>query len=175
MGLKFPPSGFTDRTAARAGVRYASWLRRLGGLVVDGLIIGMIRYLVWGLFSYVLSPISNQYVVRIVFAGTLGAIAVVYATLCLWKLEGQTPGMRVLQIRCVHASDRRSPTLAQALTRSLTAGVVLTLPWMLSFYRHWTWLAVVPVLAVLWPLIAQRRQTWWDVLAATVVLDDRGY
>jgi len=36
-------------------------------------------------------------------------------------------------------------------------------------------IGLASVVAWFWPLIDQRRQTWWDHLAATVVLDDRGW
>jgi len=173
MGVRFPPSGFTDRTAALAGVRYASWLRRAGGLVVDGLLIGMINYLIAGVLAFAVGPITNQFVSILFLVGRLSIVSIVYATLCLAKLHGQTPGMRVLQIRCVPVSQRGVVSMPQALTRAIIAAVVLSIPWLFS-YKLWAVL-LVPLAAYLWPLIDQRRQTIWDYVAATVVLDDRGF
>jgi len=63
--------------------------------------------------------------------------------------------------------------MPQALTRAIIAAVVLSIPWLFS-YKLWAVL-LVPLAAYLWPLIDQRRQTIWDYVAATVVLDDRGF
>ncbi|HEY8080928.1 MAG TPA: RDD family protein [Acidimicrobiales bacterium] len=175
MGLQFPPSGFTDRTAARAGVRYASWLRRAGGVLIDLLILSMINYLIINVLVIItptfpgVSGLWGIFVILSIFS----VVDVVYATLCLTRLQGQTPGMRVMQVRCVHVSQRGRITMPQALTRSLVADLLVAIP--LEFRFRYPYLVIVPLLAYLWPLIDQRRQTWWDHAAVTVVLDDRGW
>jgi uncharacterized RDD family membrane protein YckC len=180
VGVQFPPSGFTDRTAARAGVRYACWLRRFGGAVVDSLLIGTINYLVVGLYSYTVGPLTSSKVVTIVLLATVSSTAIVYNTLCLAKLQGQTPGMRILQIRCLPTGNRRRISMPQALTRS-AFGAVFTSSLPVVFLRPLLppaaelGLSLATIVAWLWPLIDQRRQTWWDHLAQTVVLDDRGW
>jgi uncharacterized RDD family membrane protein YckC len=173
VSLSFPPSGFTDRTAARSGVRYASWLRRGGGLLVDLLIISMINYLLVNLLSFAIGPIPNAVIYLLYWLSIVSVISIVYATLCLSRLDGQTPGMRVLQIRCVPVRQRGRVTGAQALTRSVFAELLVAIPWF--FHGHYAYLEVLPLAAYLWPLIHKRRQTWWDMLAATVVLDEHGY
>jgi len=180
MGLRFPPSGFTDATAARGGVAYASWLRRGGGLLIDGLLIWTIYILVSIALSIFTAPLHvSLYMAHPTIAsallgiGLIEAIAVVYATACLTKLHGQTPGMRTLQIRCAPAAGRGSLSTPQALTRSLTAAAVSVVPWI--FLSRFWFLLLVYLGAYLWPLIHTRRQTWWDFLAATVVVDDRGW
>jgi uncharacterized RDD family membrane protein YckC len=180
MGLQFPPSGFTDKTAARAGVRYASWLRRFGGAVVDWLIVGSINYLILGFYGLTVGPILSPLVLTIVVLVLVSCTAIVYNTLCLAKLQGQTPGMRILGVRCVPVHGRRRISMPQALTRSV-AGAVFTFssPIVLvrGFLPFWldASLVLASLVAWLWPLVDQRRQTWWDHLAATVVLDDRGW
>jgi RDD family len=180
VGLRFPPSGFTDRTAARAGVRYASWLRRFGGAVIDALIVATINYLIGGIYSFTIGPIANSVLVTLALIALLSCTSIIYATLCLSKLEGQTPGMRAVQIRCTPVAGRRRITIPQALTRSIVAAFFTsTLP--LFFLRPVLTgsvllaLTLLDLVAWLWPLIDQRRQTWWDHVAATVVLDDRGW
>ena len=68
--------------------------------------------------------------------------------------------------------------MPQAFTRSLSAEVLLSGP-LLVFGRFGGLVSllvvVVPLAAYFWPLIDGRRQTWWDHVAATVVLDDRGW
>ena len=45
--------------------------------------------------------------------------AIAYDALCLAKLEGQTPGMRAVQIRCMPVAGRGGISMPQALTRSV--------------------------------------------------------
>jgi|GEM_PF-1493242 uncharacterized RDD family membrane protein YckC len=180
MGVQFPPSGFTDRTAARAGVRYASWLRRFGGAVIDALLIGTINWLVVNLYVLTVGAISSAVIITYLLILIVSSTAIVYNTLCLAKLQGQTPGMRILQIRCVPFHGRRRISMPQALTRSVT-GAVFTLWYPVLLLRAFLppsvdlAIGLASVVAWFWPLIDQRRQTWWDHLAATVVLDDRGW
>lgn len=178
MGLRLPPSGFTDRTAALAGVRYASWLRRFGGAIVDWLIVSMIEYLISHVLALAVPTLLNSSIAFVLFIAVLAPISIVYATLCLGKLEGQTPGMRMFQIRCVPVRGHGRVSMPQALTRAVAADVLLSLPLFLfgQFGGLVTLVVVlVPFVAYLWPLIDGRRQTWWDHIAATVVLDDRGW
>ena len=180
MGLHFPPSGFTDKTAGRAGVRYASWLRRFGGVAIDSLMIYTINYVIGALYSLTVGPVANGYVAGIVILAIVSSTAIVYNTLCLAKLDGQTPGMRILQIRCTPIGNRRRISMPQALTRSI-AGALFTSSVTVVFVRPFlpgaaeAGIAGLALVAWLWPLIDQRRQTWWDHLAATVVLNDAGY
>jgi len=180
MGVQFPPSGFTDRTAARAGVRYACWLRRFGGALIDGLLISTINYLLANLYVFTIGAIASSTLVTVLLLVIVSSTAIVYNTLCLAKLQGQTPGMRILQIRCVPVHGRRRISVPQALTRSV-AGAVFTASVPVLVLRAYLpasvdlALGAATVLAWFWPLIDQRRQTWWDHLAATVVLDDRGW
>jgi uncharacterized RDD family membrane protein YckC len=177
MGLRLPPSGFTDRTAAVAGVRYASWLRRLGGLVVDILIILMIEYLIAAVLSFTAVHIAAGFYTVLYFLSIVSPVFLAYATLSLAKLDGQTPGMRFVQIRCVPVSGRGSISIPQAFTRSIVVAMFFTVP-PLIYGRGGALLSlaavVIPLVAYLWPLVDQRRQTWWDHVAATKVLDERG-
>jgi uncharacterized RDD family membrane protein YckC len=180
MGLHFPPSGFTDRTASRAGVRYASWLRRFGGWAVDSLIILTINYVIGALYSITIGPIASSFVWTIILLVVISSTAIVYNTLCLAKLEGQTPGMRVLQIRCTPIGNRRRISIPQALTRSFVGALFtssITILVLRPFLPVGAEAAILGVTAIawFWPLIDQRRQTWWDHLAATLVLSDVGY
>jgi hypothetical protein len=81
--------------------------------------------------------------------------------------------MRMVQVRCVPVSQRGGLSIPQAFTRSVVADLVTAVP--LLFHARYTFLMLVPTIAFLWPLIDQRRQTWWDHAAVTVVLDDRGW
>jgi uncharacterized RDD family membrane protein YckC len=171
VGLRLPPSGFVDRTAPRGGVRYAGWLRRAGGYVIDVLLIGMINYVLSRLLVMVVGPFFQGYVYFLLVITLFASISIVYAALCLAKLQGQTPGMRVMQIRCVPVSGRATISMPQSVTRALAAEIVTAVP--LYFRYRYLWLELVLLLAYVWPAIDQRRQTWWDHLAATMVLDDR--
>ncbi len=181
MGLRWPPSGFTDRTAAVGGVRYASWVRRLGAFLIDYLILLTIGYVLGAVLSFAPSTLFStigrhpSLVAAIEYFFLLGGVGAVYATLCLDKLHGQTPGMSALRIRCVPTKRHGRLTLAQCLLRAISASVLVNgllfaegQGWRFSF------LAVPALFALyLWPVIDGRRQTLWDHLARTVVLDDR--
>lgn len=173
MGLRFPPSGFTDKTAARAGVRYASWLRRLAGVVLDGLLVNMIIYLLANLIGFLPDRITSLAFGAFVFLIEISGVSIIYATLCLERLHGQTPGMHLLGIRCVPDKGYGQLSFVQALTRSVCAVAVTAVPDYLSHWIGLIWL--LPIVAWLWPLIDSRRKTWWDHLAATIVLDERSW
>ncbi len=180
MGLRFPPSGFTDRTAARAGVRYASWLRRFAAAALDALLVLSINYVALTLYAITIGGLASSTVVDYVVAGLASSTAVLYNTLCLAKLEGQTPGMRFLQVRCTPLGSRRRITIPQALTRSLCGAVfVFSIPFDFLLPQPAGAVRAVVLAVILvswaWPLVDLRRQTWWDHLAATIVLDDRGW
>lgn len=173
MGLRFPPSGFTDRTASRAGVHYASWLRRFAGFVVDALILYLILQLVGLVFSFVPNPFAGT-LFRVLEVVSLGSVAeVLYATMCLDRLDGQTPGMRVAQIRCVPAVGHGRISFTQAVVRSLAAVVVVDGLYLASWGYPIAGLALV--LVCFWPLVDARRQTWWDHAADVIVMDTRGW
>lgn len=173
MGLRFPPSGFTDRTAARAGVHYASWLRRFVALLIDSLIILLILQLFGLIFSFVPNPFARALSSVLEIVSLASVIEVVYATMCLDRLDGQTPGMRIAQVRCVPSVGHGRISFTQALVRSVTSVVVTDGLYLLS----WRYAVAGLLLAVacLWPLVDARRQTWWDHAADVVVMDTRGW
>lgn len=173
MGLRLPPSGFTDRTAARGTIHYACWLRRAGGWVVDLLIVSMINYLLTSVLSILAIPIPVGVLGGLVVDLVLASISIAYATLCLARLRGQTPGMRMFDIRCVPVSQRGAVTMPQALTRTLASTGLTAVPWL--WYPHLEWVSLLVIAAYLWPLVDHRRQTPWDFVAATVVVDERGW
>lgn len=175
MGLRLPPSGFTDRTAAIAGVRYASWLRRLGAFAIDLLILYTIEYVLGAVLSFTPNVVGAHLLTALYYFLLIGGIGIVYATLCLDRLHGQTPGMAALRIRCVPVRRYGDLSTAQCLTRAVVASLlvngllyVANGGWALSFVAG---LAVIVL--YLWPLVDGRRQTLWDHVARTVVLDDR--
>lgn len=172
--LAFPPSGFTDRTATRRGVHYASWLRRAGAWLIDYLVLNMIAYLLGVVLQFTPNVFAGAQGILFLTIFYLGGLEVLYATLCLVKLEGQTLGMAAVRIRCLPTRGHGRLSVPQALVRSVCGVVVLFAPRILYVFGH-ALLAVelIPIVAILWPLIDARRQTWWDHLAVTVVLDDR--
>jgi uncharacterized RDD family membrane protein YckC len=173
MGLRFPPSGFTDRTAARAGVRYAGWLRRFAGVLIDSLIIYLIWQLIGLISGFVPHPFTNALYTLILILSFASVVDVLYATLCLDKLDGQTPGMKVMQIRCVPSAGHGRISFTQALVRSIAAVIVTDGLYLLSW--RYSVAGLLLAVAYLWPLVDARRQTWWDHAADVVVMDNRGW
>jgi uncharacterized RDD family membrane protein YckC len=173
MGLRLPPSGLTDRTAPLGGIAYAGWLRRFGAAFLDALLISMINYLLGGILSFTPSPLTSTAITLVEVISLLSVIAILYATLCLDRLHGQTPGMRLLQIRCIPVAGHGRISTSQAVVRSVSAVVLTTVPWFLAEWIPAIWVLVVA--AYLWPLVDSRRQTWWDHLANTIVVNDRSW
>lgn len=179
MALKLPPSGFTDATAPIKGVRYAGWLRRAGGFLIDGLLLLTIQYLLGTIFSFAPNIfISGLYAhpglaTAFYYVVMLGGVGAAYATLCLDRLHGQTPGMAAVRIRC-ETTRRGSLTLARCLVRSVTQSIlVYGLLWFAYSGSPYRLLGDLGIAACfLWPVVDSRRQTPWDHVARTVVLDE---
>ena len=175
MALRLPPSGFTDRTAPIAGVRYASWLRRMGGFLIDLLLLYTIEYVLGAIFSFVPNLLSRTLIYAFYYFLLIGGIGILYATLCLDRLSGQTPGMAAVRIRCVPVDRRASRlSLGRCLARSVLAALLVNgLGFVADAGYGLSFIAAIGIIVLfLWPLVDSRRQTLWDRAAGTVVLDE---
>ncbi len=154
-------------------MHYASWLRRFRGFLVDLLILYLILTVIGLVFSLVPNPFAST-LYRVLEVVSLASIVTcVYATLCLDRLDGQTPGMRVAQVRCVPAAGHGRISLTQAVVRSIASVVLVDGLYLASWgYPIAGFLLVV---VCLWPLVDARRQTWWDHAADVIVTDTRGW
>jgi len=84
-------------------------------------------------------------------------IALVIATIVLWRFRGATPGKMMVKARIVNADTLQKPSTAQ-LTGRFFAYLVSFIPACLGF---------------LWIAFDKRKQGWHDKLAGTVVVLDK--
>jgi len=132
------------------GVAWASPGARLVGYVVDGLIIGAL--------SVILALVST--VLLVIFwpigiaAVTIGSLALLLYFPYFWQRSGQTPGMRLMQIRVVRDKDGGPVTWGAAFLR---------------LFGYWL-SALIFYIGYLWILFDRRKRGWFDLLAGTVVV-----
>jgi uncharacterized RDD family membrane protein YckC len=165
-----PPAGYPVAPGGPAANPYASWGIRLGGWLIDGVILYVVQIIIGLGFKH-----SNALVVhfhRAMSNGTVrhgrfdllvliitAVIGAAYATIMIGA-RGQTVGMMAVGIRAVRADSQGPVGMGLALGRSLIAlllGII-----------------VIPLLiSDLAPLWDARRQTWQDKAVATVVVRSR--
>lgn len=158
------------------GVPLATWGKRLGAWVLDGVIITAIstpftaRY--WGTLVDQMSRISenpkmSQAQVQQIQSDIAGAsipmslitflVATIYCLIFWTRGSAQTPGKRMLGIS-VRNRERPGPlTIGEALKRRVVPLIGLVI-------------GLVPLLDGLWPLWDSKRQALHDKVAGTVVV-----
>ncbi len=138
-----------DRSAMNEKMRLAPYGRRVGGYLLDGLIVGLGYFVLIVIFTTSRAPVLG------VLLGLV--LAVGYPWLMIAYAQGQTLGMKAVKIRCLDAKTGQVPSLGKALGRTMASSLfgVLALAW----------------LDLLWPAWDQKRQSLHDKLAATLVVD----
>jgi uncharacterized RDD family membrane protein YckC len=141
--------------APSVGIHYAGVVTRGIALAIDAALANAIVLLTAGLLALVSSMVGDlrpQWLVAVLAA--IGWMLVLIAYFALfWTTTGQTPGMRLMQLRVVTADGGRLH-LARALVRVVALG-----------------LAIVPLFAGFLPvLVDPRRRGVHDMLARTVVV-----
>ncbi|OGG02571.1 hypothetical protein A2Z33_02160 [Candidatus Gottesmanbacteria bacterium RBG_16_52_11] len=161
-----PPVSPAETQAAAPGVNqgdYAGFTPRFFASMIDGFIVAVIYGLVSTIPSFLLSMVTGT-------SQDPGlALVSAIAGMALWVLgmagvyaywiyftgkSGQTVGKKLLNIRVVDAATGRPPTYTHAFLREVI-GKLLS-----SFL----------LLGYLWMLWDQRKQTWHDKIAGTVVV-----
>ena len=169
-----PPAASFGWPTSLGAVRYAGFLRRLAGSLLDALLYGLAFVpvgLVGGLLfavgfnDCVVDPVTDELVCdgRENIPAIVGAIAVLgigwLAILVVYlrslAKKGQTWGRRIVGIRVVDVNTGRSPGWGRAIGRTLFAQVISG-----NFC----------FLGYLWMLWDGRKQTWHDKVASTAVV-----
>ena len=132
----------------------ASWPARALGAIADGVVIGLVTYLIAKSAS--LEPPAGVRHLNSYYFVDLGVSFIYSFTLIAgW---GRTFGMRFVGIYAVDATDGRTPIEPyKAAVRSLVAGVFTVIP-------------LAAIVDLLWPLWDPRNQTIHDKAAGTLVL-----
>lgn len=141
-----------------AYVEYAHWLRRAGAYLIDSVVlaIGMGIVLIPALVAAGgpgRGPALTAWLYFLVaplayFAGWHGS-------------SGRTLGKQALGIRVVDVRSREPIGYVRALVRHATATIL------------WLLFTVPGIVDALWPLMNDRRQALHDIVARSVVIDER--
>lgn len=91
---------------------------------------------------------------------TLG-IGYLIWSLVVWQ-DGQTPGMRIMHLRCIRKQDRSQATWGTMALRQIVGGIVQAI-------LDWFIVGIVLLFMILWD---KDRQMIWDKIAGTVVIKD---
>jgi len=135
-------------------VPLAGWATRAIGAVADGVVIGLVTYVIGHAAG--LQPPAGVRHLNTYFVVDLG-VSFVYS-FALIALRGRTLGMMMMRIYAVDAVEGRTPIdPARAAIRSLVAGALTVIP-------------LAAIVDLLWPLWDPRNQTIHDKAAGTVVL-----
>lgn len=145
-------------TGASSGTQdvYAGFLIRLGGVIIDGILLLAVT---WPILFVAYGPpyfISDEWVhgpVDVLLNWVFPSIA----TVAFWIAKGATPGKMALGVRIVDAADGGRPDAAQFIGRYVAS--------FLSLFALG--------LGYFWIAIDARKQGWHDKLAGTVVVRRR--
>lgn len=146
MTQPVPPPGGTP--AGPSGPRADFWYR-LGGFLVDGVILYVVGLVIGLIFS---GNLVSQILISL-------AAGIAYSVYFIGSGSGQTPGMRLLNIRAVDAVTGGRVDYGRAFVRYLV-GIVSQLPCYLGYF---------------WMLWDPEKQTWHDKVAGTYVVPTSAY
>ncbi|MBF9067825.1 RDD family protein [Streptacidiphilus fuscans] len=155
--------------------QYANWGQRVGAYVIDGLIAGVVPFILYIIAAVAfaasvqpgtIDPTTGAYTPGTTSGGSAGLAVVFYllafviglgATLWLCHQEGttgQTPGKKVMKIRLVRESDGQVVGFGAAFVRKIA-----------HFLD-----GLVCYLGFLWPIWDAKSQTFADKVMNTVVI-----
>ena len=157
-----PPSAmpkapeWNDAAAPSSGVsggsNLAPYSKRLGGYILDGIILGVGSLILIVIFS----------LLKVTFIGLILALILFlfYAPYFIGSRGGQTIGMKVTGVKCIDAKTGETASFGKGFGRNI-------LHLLFGFFY------IVQILDLLWPLWDDKNQTIHDKAASTlVVLND---
>jgi len=130
--------------------RFSGFWRRLGGVIIDGIIV----FVVVAVVSFILSAVGLKGTQIQVIIGVL--IGLIYF---LWGWgSGQTVGCMVLKMKIVDQQTGGAPGYGKALIRYVVDAICGAI-------------SILGIIGGLWLIWDAKKQTWWDKVAGTVVVD----
>ncbi len=171
-----PPGGYPPPMPAyqsgQVGDRppYASWILRVGGYVIDGVIFAVLNSVIEAIFRsnntlawhhvMIRNGVVHHQRVSFLALGLSAVLFVVYCTVLVGSPRGQTVGMMAVGAKAVRDATYDTVGYAKAFWRSV-----------LQLLMAWT--LILGVLDLFWPLWDKKIQTLHDKAVGTVVLRTR--
>ncbi|MCM1002640.1 RDD family protein [Wolbachia pipientis] len=156
------------------GISYAGILRRALAYVIDSVLWTIIALiLVFSLFQLPssLDNIEEFYhtiTTRIMILAEVFLIIYLAFNVFMIMKYGGTPGKLLCSIYVKDANTLKNVTTAQATIRCVLSGVLWC---MLSSPKAFGLVSILPILVILFAIFDQRKQTIYDKIAKTVVID----
>jgi uncharacterized RDD family membrane protein YckC len=127
---------------------YAGFWRRLVGLILDGIIVGVIGGIIYYIFNALNYPTVGYILFLIVDVGYF-----------IWGWgRGQTLGCMALNMKLVDQQSGSAPGYTKAFVRWIILSIC-------------GFLFILEIIGGLWMLWDVRKQTWWDKAGGTLVVD----
>jgi uncharacterized RDD family membrane protein YckC len=163
-----PPGGYAGGYGIAGGAPpYASWGARLGGWLIDAIILFVVQAILGRLFRPVHALTLHFETTRkgvvhhtsfsFIALGITILIAIAYTTILCGGPRGQTVGMIAVGVRVVHDGTRGVVGYGPALGRS-------------ALEQVFRFTGVVWLVDMLFPLWDKKRQTLHDKIVRTVVI-----
>jgi uncharacterized RDD family membrane protein YckC len=169
-GYPPPQAGYGVAPGLPGASPYASWGLRLGGYVIDGVILGVVQVILDAAFRHSntltvhMTMTNNNGTVRhntisFVALGLGLVISILYATILIGAV-GKTVGMMAVGVRCVRDETHAAVGYGKAFLRAVVERVFFII------FPVW-------IVNMLFPIWDQKRQTLHDKVVKTVVLRTR--
>lgn len=139
-----------DESGPAPGIEFATPGARLVAYIVDGLVawgLGVIFILATVILLAIFAPLG-------LIAGLAAGIFLFLYFPYFWQKSGQTPGMKLMQIKVVRDADGGPITWGPAILR------------LIGYYVS----AFVFYIGFIWIFIDKRKRGWHDLIASTVVI-----
>lgn len=170
-GYPPPQAGYGAAPGVPGASAYASWGLRLGGYVIDGIILGVIQVILDAAFRhtntlvvhFTMTNHNNDTVrhntISFIAIGLGLVVTILYATILIGAV-GKTVGMMAVGVQCVRDETHDAVGYGKAFVRALVERIFFIL------FPVW-------VVNMLFPIWDRKRQTLHDKVVSTVVLRTR--
>jgi uncharacterized RDD family membrane protein YckC len=168
-GYPPPQAGYGAAPGVPGTSPYASWGLRLGGYLIDGVILAVVQAILNRLFRHTNTLTVHMTMTRngtvthnsISFVALIigSVIGILYGTILIGSM-GKTVGMMAVGVRCVRDETHEAVSYGTAFVRAVIERVFFVL------FPVW-------VVDMLFPIWDAKRQTLHDKVVHTVVLRTR--
>ncbi len=155
------PSAGVDSGDATTGLVLAGWWRRVGATIIDDLVLVIPSFVAFAVFDAVGGTIAGE------IAGV--AVQGLYLVLLLSSASGRTVGNLLVGTQVRDALSGGAITTSQAIRRwGLVA--LYSAPGLIGNSGSTVTISIIGLIDVLYPLFNERRQTWHDRFAGSIVV-----